>query len=241
MLRVQQVPQDSFLRVIWASRISRCRSDTPIPTLDHPFIEFVAFTLRRLQAITKLKGFVFSISPAVTHQFVAVFGRGLCETICQRLNDDCRVVVSVVLEFCCVILDFLAGRHAESPDVVCLSAALRCDKVRQTDTPTIFRLSLLPEEMKGFLDVFTQLILVNLDIIPDAVCWPNAQYRPQMDTIITNEIIKQTKCIFVDFSRLLASFFVTQNLGEDALHFPSMKIRRPIKIFGDLGGRQLIE
>src|SRR6266545_7689144 len=77
LLPVEELPEGAFLSVVRARGIARGRSDSAILFVDEVLVG---------------KLLVRAVTPFFTNAFVQVFGKGLGQTIGQRLGHD-RVVV----------------------------------------------------------------------------------------------------------------------------------------------------
>ena len=110
----------------------------------------------------------------LAHAFVQPLGAGFGEAVGERLEHDRAVVVVRGLELGQLLLDAEAGGDGEGARPV--SRALRCDEIGET----VVRLArwafmLLAQVMRRRQHCRARLVGVQLDIVADAVCRPQAE------------------------------------------------------------------
>src|ERR1039457_6285834 len=123
-LRVEQVPENSLFRMVWAGRITGCRADAAIFLFDE---------------VLGRELLVSSEAPGSTRLLVQVLGERFGQAVGQRFGHDGIVIVMVRFEFLDDFLQTMPARDRESANMIirCWMFDVGCsmfrrNKVRQT-------------------------------------------------------------------------------------------------------------
>src|SRR5262249_3668398 len=163
LFRLQQIEQQSFLRVIGLRRITGRGPDAAVTLLDQ---------------ILGLQIFIPTVAPLLARALVQQFGEGFGQAVRQRLGHNRVVIVQVTLESGAELFEADARGDGEAADVIDPPALLRSDEVSQrliVLAGTLF--DLLSQRVEDGQNARTIFIGVDLNVVADRIRRPEAVNR----------------------------------------------------------------
>ena len=160
--RIEQIEQRGLFRVVRLGRIARRRADTGVSLLDQFLVGEIL--PRRITPIV------------LAHLFMHAFGKGFCQTIGQRRQQDGAVIILGILEG--LQMPFLADarRHDKAADIIL--GAFGGDEVRQRQVrPALLARHLLAQGMQCGDGEFPRLVAIDKNVVLGAVGRPEAYHR----------------------------------------------------------------
>ena len=143
------------------------------------------------------------------------------------------------LEFFHHLVEPDAGRDGEGGDVV---AALFRDEVGQTAVRVCIVLrDLLAEVVQARALGGAGLVGPHDEVVAVAIRGEKAVHGARGERAVGDELVEHRICIGENFARLLAVFFVVEDLRIHATQFPGVEKRRPVNERAQLGEREIFQ
>ena len=159
-----------------------------------------------------------------------VLGESFGQTVCQRLQDDCAIVVMRLLE--CLYPSVYAHTRGnrECPDGILYSGFLGSDEISQALVWTSSRFQgLLAQIVKSHREPSSSLIRVDFHVvIIYRVGGKKAKHGIGCQPLLLDDFFQHVLGVAVQIGGRFSHHLVLENCRKPAGQFPRLKKRRPV-------------